>query len=160
MHGGCEFRPDPIAVARWVRRRYRVSTPVDTVSLARRMGLRVEYARLPAHRPGYLIRCEPDLYVILINRRDGIHRRNWTCAHEQGHYIMHRDLQFVHAFSPDDRGSNHRLIEREANRFAAELLMPASEVRELAPTMCFLSLAAHFGVSRQAMHLRLLEMNM
>ena len=63
-------------------------------------------------------------------------------------------------FSPDDRGSNHRLIEREANRFAAELLMPASEVRELAPTMCFLSLAAHFGVSRQAMHLRLLEMNM
>ncbi|MGI6083440.1 MAG: ImmA/IrrE family metallo-endopeptidase [Limnochordia bacterium] len=160
MHGGYVSRTNPVAVARWVRRRYRASTPVDAVWLASRMGLRVECTCLPAHRPGYLICCDPDVQVILLNRRDSVHRRNWTCAHELGHYVMHRDVRLIHAFSSGRRCPSQRLLEREANRFAAELLMPAGEVLELAPTMCFLRLAAHFGVSRQAMHLRLLEMNM
>jgi hypothetical protein len=156
MHCGYVSRPNPVVTAHWMRRRYGGSTPLDPVELARRAGLKVECGPLPAHRPGYLVRCGPYTHAILLNMRDSICRRNWTCAHELGHYAMHRYMRRVHAFSPSDRDP----FEREANRFAAELLMPAREVQHLASTMSFLRLAAYFGVSRQAMHLRLLEMNM
>lgn len=156
MHCGYVSRPNPIVTAHWMRRRYRASTPLDAISLARRVGLKVECGPLPAHRPGYLIRCSRDTHAILLNVRDSVQRRNWTCAHELGHWAMHRYMRRVHAFSSPGGDP----FEYEANRFAAELLMPACEVRPLASTMSFLRLTAYFGVSRQAMHLRLLEMNM
>jgi Zn-dependent peptidase ImmA (M78 family) len=59
---------------------------------------------------------------------------------------MHRYMQSDFASSPDDHG----LYEREANAFAASLLMPERVVRALAPQMSFGGLAAYFGVSLSA----------
>ncbi len=47
--------------------------------------------------------------------------------------------------------------EREANAFAAELLMPREVVAREARRMAFTSLAAYFGASLSAMHVRLEE---
>lgn len=53
-------------------------------------------------------------------------RRRWTIAHELGHFVLHRNhdqLQLVVDVSIDEHYDQG--IEREANVFAAEFLMPA-----------------------------------
>jgi Zn-dependent peptidase ImmA (M78 family) len=51
------------------------------------------------------------------------------------------------------------IYEREANLFAAALLMPERVVRALAPRKSFGGLAAYFGVSLSAMDVRLRELD-
>jgi Zn-dependent peptidase ImmA (M78 family) len=82
-------------------------------------------------------------------------RRNWTCAHELGHWAMHRYMQSDFASSSDE----HSLYEREANAFAASLLMPERVVRALALWESFGGLTAYFGVSLSAMDVRLRELD-
>ncbi len=57
-------------------------------------------------------------------------RYRFTVAHEIGHWCLHRFEQLtpdVFAFRSDDR---HEIREREADAFAATLLMPAIEVHQ------------------------------
>ncbi len=58
--------------------------------------------------------------VILVNNDRPASRKNFTIAHELGHLIMHFK-SFI--------DSEYRDVEDEANRFAAELLMPAREIK-------------------------------
>lgn len=58
--------------------------------------------------------------VILVNNDRPNSRKNFTIAHELGHIIMHFK-SFI--------DSEFRDVEDEANRFAAELLMPAKEIK-------------------------------
>jgi Zn-dependent peptidase ImmA (M78 family) len=61
--------------------------------------------------------------IVLIDERNGILRRRFTAAHELGHLVMH------HEPLPGDARQ-----EREAQAFAAELLMPAEVIRDALPT--------------------------
>jgi hypothetical protein len=62
-------------------------------------------------------------------------RRRFTAAHELGHFLLHRDRMIGGRWMGDTRetireeGSNAADMEREADRFAAELLMPAAMCR-------------------------------
>lgn len=79
--------------------------------------------------------------------------KNFTIAHELGHWVLHRNLVGRH--SPQ--------IEREADKFATYLLMPENFVREeftkllewLPAEMKLDSLADTFCVSKKAMKIRL-----
>lgn len=95
-------------------------------------------------------------------------RINWTLAHELGHYLVHRDqLPRGITCSQDDvlQGGRDkgRDIEREADEFAAGLLMPFDDYRrQLAardrPTIEALSACAErYGVSLLAATLRWLD---
>ena len=60
-------------------------------------------------------------------------RINFTLAHEFGHYLLHR-LQFPHGLECGQQDmmrweSEYRLIESQANEFAAGLLMPLDDFR-------------------------------
>lgn len=81
-------------------------------------------------------------------------RRRFTLAHEIGHVVLHGD---VHATAAARGGGPRRPKEREADRFAAELLMPRDmvtrAVEEHGPDTE--TLRALFQVSRQAMQIRL-----
>ncbi|WP_200289902.1 ImmA/IrrE family metallo-endopeptidase [Rhodospirillum rubrum] len=99
-------------------------------------------------------------YRITLNGRHHPNRRRFTLAHEIGHFILHRDMIGDGIF--DDamyRSSLADRYERQANRYAAELLMPASLVRRYiqehnpAPGQ----LARHFQVSKAAAEIRLAE---
>ncbi|MCZ7588271.1 MAG: ImmA/IrrE family metallo-endopeptidase [Gaiella sp.] len=63
-------------------------------------------------------------------------RRRWrfTIAHELGHWICHvlgaDSLQPTYCRSQDLSQDADRALERQANVFGAELLMPESSVRE------------------------------
>ena len=91
-----------------------------------------------------------------------LRRHRFTIAHEIGHWVCHclegrlPELEPSYCRATDIANDADRAIEREANIFAAELLMPEPMVRvaweQLSdPAAC----AAKFEVSPSAMHWRL-----
>lgn len=132
--------------------------PVKLEKICREAGL-VIVARPFDYIAGVLVR-DDILPVILVNARDRITRRRFTIAHELGHYFMgHKKSAFA---EPAGKGR----AEREAERFAAHLLMPEAWVRRLwaayaenAPNRISL-LAERFDVSRAAFTNRVRELGL
>lgn len=95
---------------------------------------------------------------ICLNLAELPQRRRFTLAHELGHWICQAQngasaARYCRAEEVGLDATTKRL-EREANVFAAELLMPEEEVRGVwagDPDAC----AEHFGVSGEAMRWRL-----
>ena len=94
-------------------------------------------------------------------------RRNFTVAHEFGHYLLHRN-KYPNGLQcrPEDMAvwdSEYNRVEAEANRFAASLLMPLDDFREQLPgrrKADFGDLSAcadRYGVSLMAATLRWLS---
>jgi hypothetical protein len=91
-----------------------------------------------------------------------LRRFRFTIAHEIGHWVCHclegraRDAQPSYCRPADLTESADRALEREANIFAAELLMPESAVREAwAREADIEACATLLDVSPLAMHWRL-----
>ena len=89
-----------------------------------------------------------------------IRRRRFTIAHEIGHWICHvvgtGRAEPVFCRAKDLSEDTERDLEREANVFAAELLMPEPAVREAWGELgSIAACAAHFDVSPLAMQWRL-----
>jgi Zn-dependent peptidase ImmA (M78 family) len=98
--------------------------------------------------------------VIVVNSRDRRTRQRFTLAHELGHYFLrHRRKSFA---EPGGKSP----LEREANRFAASLLMPAAWVRRSWKDYASNSenrlplLAELFEVSQAAMEVRVKELGL
>ena len=60
-------------------------------------------------------------YIIIINKNFSNDRKRFTLAHELGHLIMHNTMDCL----IDEK----RDIEKEANQFASEFLMPEDEIK-------------------------------
>src|SRR2546428_12825632 len=82
--------------------------------------------------------------VIVVTATTEGDRRRFSVAHELGHLVLHQVPQ----------GSPHGL-ERQADMFAEEFLLPAAAMREaLVPPVTLTTLAdlkGHWGVSLQAL---------
>ena len=110
-----------------------------------------------------------DKRAILLNTAiSNAGRQNFTFAHELGHYFLQHKPDFQQRgemgfrCSPKDMKDTHRPQEIAANRFATELLMPATQFRPMmsgAPLDYTLinSLARNFVVSKHACGSRILE---
>ena len=106
-------------------------------------------------------------WTILFNanvRSEG--RRRFTLAHEFGHYLLHRVAFPNGIVGGQDNGKSSmpwRRAEREANAFAANLLMPLGDFSARIGTegdvtaRTFDDLSELFGVSRTAAALRWIE---
>jgi hypothetical protein len=139
--------------------------PVPVRSIAEDLlGLRVEQADL-GDCSGVLLPAER---LILLNAREASYdgeptqRHRFTIAHELGHWICHAregqalDAQPTYCRSQDIAHDVDRALEREANVFAAELLLPEGAVRAAWARLPSIAAAAdHFRVSRQSAHWRL-----
>ncbi len=109
---------------------YRVTEgPVPVSAIAKSKGARIHADALEGDLSGFLFR-DRDHAVIGVNTRHSATRQNFTIGHELGHLLLH-DQEQLHV----DRGFPVRLrndlssqgtdeAEREANYFAAALLMP------------------------------------
>jgi Zn-dependent peptidase ImmA (M78 family) len=78
--------------------------------------------------------------IFMVNARIPTDRLRWTLTHEVGHIVMHR--------FPTDR------MEREADEFAAEVLMPANQVKPHLHAMTLARLASlkpHWRVAMSAL---------
>jgi Zn-dependent peptidase ImmA (M78 family) len=92
---------------------------------------------------------------VYLNAADSPARRRFTLAHEVGHWVCQvQEGRTVPVFCrAEEVGVGEgKALEREANVFAAELLMPELAVRASAADS---SAAARFGVSGEAMRWRL-----
>lgn len=141
--------------------------PLPVEQLVQSQGL--ELAMLPESDDdlsGFFFR-EGERRVIGVNATHPSVRQRFTIAHELGHFVLHdsEGLHLDQAFKFRDRSSALAIDPQEidANRFAAELLMPEDEVLEavrsgdldLNDNQAVRRLARHFGVSQQALMIRL-----
>ncbi|WP_405384590.1 ImmA/IrrE family metallo-endopeptidase [Maribacter sp. LLG6340-A2] len=146
-----------------------LKAPVKISKLAKSLGIRVEMQDLDDEVSGFLVRKNnQDIVGVNINHPEN--RQRFTISHEIGHYMLHINQQslFVDYYKGDKlfRKNSTRenyLMERQANQFAASLLMPkkliAEEILKLPEVLdyevkkCQISLK--FKVSEQAMDFRL-----
>ncbi|HMH31020.1 MAG TPA: ImmA/IrrE family metallo-endopeptidase [Methylomirabilota bacterium] len=101
--------------------------------------------------------ADGDNPAILINdKRISKSGRNFTLAHEFGHYILHENQEKFRLDLVDyGKGTVETMQESEANYFAASLLMPRGEFEEMLQlTNDTEKIAAYFGVSVPAVEVR------
>lgn len=102
---------------------------------------------------------------ILYNENASDERQRFTIAHELGHFVLHRQSQTAFNCSTESiySGSdNLAQIEREADDFASNLLMPGNLLRERIEGQeidfhLLGDLAQEFGVSLEAMCIRFVK---
>ncbi|MGH9688470.1 MAG: ImmA/IrrE family metallo-endopeptidase [Candidatus Acidiferrales bacterium] len=140
--------------------------PVPVEKIAERKGLDVRYAPFEGELSGALVR-KPDEAFIGVNSLHSITRQRFTIAHELAHFILHEGISthVDESFKVNWRnGESSKAVnpeEMEANRFAAELLMPTRLiVRDLEELRQFDrnaidQLARRYKVSSQSMKIRL-----
>jgi hypothetical protein len=146
-----------------VIRRFQGAAPVDVSALAVALGINVwESEFLPDGVSGKLFR-DPENggsegFSIIVRESDAYPRKRFTVAHEIAHFTLHRSK--VGNSLVDDawyRSNLSTTEEAEANRWAADLLMPkgliAEYVERLGPNPA--ALASVFEVSEAAMRIRL-----
>ena len=138
------------------------STPVPIDAIISDLGLPLCYEMMADNISGYIERQDGS-YRIVVNSNHAKTRQRFTAAHELGHYIYHRDLlgegvgdnRAYRADGTNRPNANIRPVhERQANSFAANVLMPRHRLTNIgAETIT--ALAARFGVSPEAMRIRL-----
>lgn len=139
------------------------SAPVDVRGLARALRLPVLDEDLGANVSGKIERDMFGDYRITVNARHAETRRRFTVAHEIAHYVLHRES--IGDGIIDDglyRSQRGGAIERQANNYAASILMPAPLVgREWrAGKTTAQALAKVFDVSPAVAEIRIKELRL
>lgn len=152
-----------------LRQSQQLAAPIDVEKVAKALNIRVEYAKFDESCSGVLVKSEDGTAVIGVNWEHHPNRQRFTIAHEIGHFALDHDGDtFVDKgtyarFRDQDSHSGNITEERQANQFAANLLMPASLVRRAFEERTFdpgddialEELTRAFEVSPQAMMFRL-----
>lgn len=139
--------------------------PVRIATMARELGLEVKTATLKPRISGQ-IQPSPDSpsgYRIRVNRHEAKTRQRFTIAHEIAHYLLHRD--FIGDGIEDSilyRSILSDPREAEANRLAAQLLMPEESILKFlrrhggrATSSVAAIMAEEFNVSEAALSIRI-----
>jgi len=146
--------------------RYMTRVPVNVYELIREAGLGLSFQEMDANISGWIEMQPSGRYLVAVNSTHAPVRRRFTAAHELGHYIYHRDLlgrgvgdtrAYRMNGTPFENGSIRPVHERQANSFAANLLMPQKALlaymdQGIKSTE---KLAEIFEVSQDAMRIRL-----
>ena len=148
---------------------YLVSAPVDLAAAAADLGIVVLSANLAPNEAINLEMAEDGTWRAYLNRRMLPTQTRFAVAHVVAHFVLHRDIvepliagKRVHRENLVFRSDLDDDIERQANRYAASLLLPAALVRGVtwigtADTMA-LRLADAFGVNLPVARLRMDEL--
>ena len=147
--------PDYQLVKRTVREllaRYDISEPpVDPVAIARQEGISVKFYNFSGKYAGVSGFYDPTENMIFVNKEEYPLRQTFTVAHELGHAKLHMDWAVSDNYkvfwrSPEfnDRSDPH---EKEANAFAANLLVPRSMLDEYYKGRSSATLSRLFAVS-------------
>ena len=123
------------------------SPPVNLGVICRWLGIEV-YTQ-PCRAFGALFLAGKGRSILLVNSTLPQGRARFSVAHELGHLLLRHE--------PVSRIGEPRDLdqERQADRFASELLMPFSLLREDCRRLSFDALCRRYRVSRQAMRIRL-----
>jgi Zn-dependent peptidase ImmA (M78 family) len=147
------------------------SPPVPVAEIAEGRGVAVRHMPLKDELSG-MIFVKNDMPVIVVNSLHHANRQRFTIAHELGHHVLHMsdigsevhvDTKYFVMARDENSSKGFDRKEIEANRFAAELLVPKRFLRrelkgrvidvEDAPLIA--ELARAFEVSPQMMSIRI-----
>ena len=149
--------------------------PVNLYELCDRLNITVSNVKFKEYKDDYIMGAikkeSNDNIKIYINKNDSINRKRFTMAHEIGHYTLghlgeHRQLMTL---ARRDGYNTDNIYERQANQFAAALLMDKNklekeykELKELrvSSSTTVSILARIFSVSEQAMTFRLINLGL
>lgn len=144
------------------------AAPVDLNAIFDELGIDYSERRIGSGESAWIERIG-DRFHVVVNSAESEARRRFSAAHELAHYLLHRDLMQIDGDrmnrhtdrlygAPEDNPASPftRQHEIQANRLAAQIVMPAKLVRQKFNTEQDITrLAADFGVSKAAMEIRL-----
>ena len=136
--------------------------PVPVGKICERLGIEAFYVKLPDNISGNLYK-EGGKYYIKANEGHHPYRRRFTVAHELGHYLKHKEYldskKEILERSDTIYTESERQMEAEANRFAAELLMPTKVfIQKYLKSNDLQELADYFFTSKDAIKFRLINL--
>ena len=139
------------------------SAPVQTIDIAEALGIKVYKVGNWPDNISAMIRKDaerggPSGYAIYVNSKHPVVRRRFSIAHEIAHFALHRNL--IGDGITDDglyRSNMSNAVEAQANRMAADILMPWHLIREATEQGIDTveALAKHFDVSKSTMSIQL-----
>lgn len=124
--------------------------PINPVRIAEELGCRVVFAEFSAddqNVSGFYDALEDSIYV---NADENPRRQTFTIAHELGHRIMHREWAAsndYHVLLRDQDLLVNDPREKEANTFAANLLVPSAMLNKYRKLATAEELSNLFAVS-------------
>lgn len=141
---------------------FQAELPIALGRIAKQLGIVVKKATLPAGISGEIKEVD-GVCTIRVNRHDVKARQRFTLAHEIAHFLLHRDK--IGDGITDDilyRSSLSDAMEAQANRLAADIVMPWAQVKAKLLTHSALKdeakyevIADELGVSVTAIKIRL-----
>jgi len=150
--------------------RHLLHSPLKLGQLAKELGVQIKVSSLGTGISGQITN-ENGSYVIRVNRHEARERQRFTIAHELSHFLLHRHVIDNSSDGIRDnilyRSGEPERIEYEANRLAADIVMPMEQVKKVladdfggvVTEGTIESLAARFQVSKAAMEIRLSTMS-
>ncbi len=142
------------------------SVPVSVEDIAKENNIAIGTAASNKFS-GILFRNEDSQSYIAINSGESPVRQRFTIAHELGHYFLHKNTKTFIDFRDNKKNIARSPKERQANQFAACLLMPkkflakdtASFSKEGISQEHIQFLAKKYKVSEEAMNYRLINLH-
>lgn len=135
------------------------SPPIPVYEIAESNGVNVVFENFGRHSERVSGFCDFEAKRIYVNQDDSTQRQAFTIAHELGHWVLHRSIfledpekyPVLPMFADPNRDDP---LEKEANKFAACLLVPE---RLLGPVIgaSAPALAKAFGVAQSMMEFRI-----
>jgi Zn-dependent peptidase ImmA (M78 family) len=137
--------------------------PIETIEIAEALGIKVYKVGNWPENLSAMIRLDPERggesgYAVYVNAKHPRVRRRFSIAHEIAHFALHRNL--IGDGITDDalyRSNMSNSVEAQANRMAADILMPWHLIREATDSGLDTveELARYFDVSKSTMSIQL-----
>lgn len=133
--------------------------PIPVLEIAENQGVDVEFADFGETGEKVAGFCDFESAKLYVNANDRLTRQTFTIAHELGHWLLHKSYFDQHPAEyrilPRFQSSEeNNAFEKEANFFAANLLVPDSLLQPVKHAGAS-ELASIFAVSRTMMENRL-----
>ncbi|MEI8390372.1 MAG: ImmA/IrrE family metallo-endopeptidase [bacterium] len=138
------------------------SFPVDLKIILQNYNIELENTSFDNDDISGMLIKNNEKYKVVVNQNHSQTRKNFTIAHELGHYFLHKDLKDKFEDRIFFRGAVSDNLEFQANIFAGELLMPEAEFKKQIQSgiNTIEELAAYFDVSTLALRVRAKQLNL
>lgn len=124
----------PRSVANSILKKFGIDNPIDVpiLDIVHALDIPIKFKPL-SNCDGRIIHSKEKSLIVINNKIEFETRKNFTIAHELGHYLLHRESQILHLdnsstlnwFDDKNKGKIFQQ-EYEANTLASEILLPTS----------------------------------